>query len=269
MQTILLVAGGSFAGLLLGAALLHLLGAMGNTGRAIGDVLARAPMLDLVITYFTVLPPIVGACVVGWLGVVGAILGQVLALLIWCWLHELAHPAARKGPRIVKEINRLVGRTRNHGALWITTLAVPAFWLLRLTELVVYPFLVWLVRFPRYKQSEWVNVSRYKFEGLVGHDLIWCLYCDWMTGIWSLGSEMLRNLESFWCPIRFYDGKKCENCVIDFPDIDNGWVPADASMADVTKLLTEQYTADDSRNAWYGHPARLTIEGNQIEPKES
>ena len=51
-------------------------------------------------------------------------------------------------------------------------------------------------------------------------DLIWCLYCDWMTGVYAFGGEMLRNVESFWCPIRFYDGKKCENCKIDFPDIE-------------------------------------------------
>ena len=264
MHTILIVAGFSLAGLLLGAGLLHLLGVMGTIGRSIGDCLGRAPMLDILITYFTVLPPIVGAIVAGWAGVAGGILGQVLALLIWSWLHEFAHPEARKGPRIVKEINRLVGRPRNHLALWITTIAVPAFWLLRVTELIVYPCLIVLVRFPRYKQGEWVNVSRYKFEGLVGHDLIWCLYCDWMTGLWSLGSEMLRNLESFWCPIRFYSGKKCENCTLDFPDIEGGWVNADATMTDVTELLKEKYTADPTRNAWYGHPIRLTVERESI-----
>ena len=37
---------------------------------------------------------------------------------------------------------------------------------------------------------------------VIGHALIWCLYCDWMTGVWSLGTEMLRNVESFWYPIR-------------------------------------------------------------------
>ena len=47
-----------------------------------------------------------------------------------------------------------------------------------------------------------------KVEGLVGHDRIWCLYCDWMTGVWSLGTEMLRNVESFWCPLRFSSDAK-------------------------------------------------------------
>jgi hypothetical protein len=105
----------------------------------------------------------------------------------------------------------------------------------RLGQYLVYPPLTWLVRLPKYNTAEWVNVSRHKFEGLVGHDLIWCLYCDWMTGVWSLGTEMLRNVESFWCPIRFRSDKKCENCTLDFPDLDNGWAPADGTMADVVK----------------------------------
>jgi len=104
-------------------------------------------------------------------------------------------------------------------------------------------------------------VSRHKFDGLVGHDLIWCLYCDWMTGVWSLGTEMLRNVESFWCPIRFRSDKKCENCTLDFPDLDNGWAPADGTMADAVKVHAEKYPGPDGVNAWFGHPTRLTIEG--------
>ncbi|MBK7405799.1 MAG: hypothetical protein IPJ41_14560 [Phycisphaerales bacterium] len=99
--------------------------------------------------------------------------------------------------------------------MWWTALAVPVFWVIRVAECIVYPPLTWLVRLPKYKPAEWVNVSRHKFEGLVGHDLIWCL-CDWMTGIWALGGEMLRNVETFWCPIRFDSAKKCENCKHDF-----------------------------------------------------
>ena len=104
-----------------------------------------------------------------------------------------------------------------------------------------------------------MNVSRQKFSGLVGHDLIWCLYCDWMTGVWSLGSEMLRNVESFWCPIRFHSEKKCENCKIDFPDVDTTWIPASGTMQEVTELLDEKLTGGE--HSWHGHPARLTIEG--------
>jgi hypothetical protein len=165
----------------------------------------------------------------------------------------------RRGPRIVKVLNRTVGRFRNHAALWVTTVALPVFLLIRALQVGLYWLLPAILGFPRYRQSEWINCSRQKFEGLVGHDLIWCLYCDWMTGVYSLGAEMLRNVESFWCPIRFYDGKKCENCRIDFPDIDGGWVPAGGTMADVARVLEEKYSG--GRREWFGHPARLTIRG--------
>ncbi len=99
-----------------------------------------------------------------------------------------------------------------------------------------------------------------------------------MTGVWSLGTEMLRNVESFWCPIRFSGTAKCENCTIDFPDIDNGWVQADATMDDVEKVWKEKYNEKDpaAPNAWFGHPSRhphphphppvtLTVKGQPIE----
>ena len=228
--------------------------------------LTRAPGLDLAVALLTWIPWIPAGVLWGWLGVVGAILGQAMALMIWAALHEFAnwnHPGRRV---IVKFINRLVGRPRNHAALWVTSVVFPVFWAIRAAQYFLYPMLVLLLRFPNYKQSEWVNVSRQKFDGLVGHDLIWCLYCDWMTGVYALGAEMLRNVESFWCPIRFYDGKKCKNCVVDFPDIDGGWVDAAGSMTDVDAVLHEQYTPDGTR-AWFGHPVRLTHEGE--EPDQS
>ena len=261
MDTFLLVAGLTLAGLLFMAGLLSVVPRLGSGGRFVGDALCRAPLLDLLITYFTIVPPVVGAIVGGWLGLFGGIVGQIVSVVLWTRLHELIHREAMRGPRIVKESNRVVGRFRNHAAVWSTALAVPLFWLVRLAELVVYPLLIVLVRFPRYKQAEWINVSRHKFAGLVGHDLIWCLYCDWMTGVWSLGSDMLRNVESFWCPIRFYDGKKCDHCAVDFPDLNNGWVSADSSMADVVDVLRDRYDKSSATNAWFGHPIRLTVEG--------
>lgn len=264
---------GTTSALLLGAVLLHLVPRLGATGRKLGDVLCRAPALDVLITYFTMLPMIVGAIIGGWRGLAFGLAGQIIAMLIWQTVHELANPQARKGPRIVKTINRHVGAWRNYSAVWITAIAVPGFWIVRVCQWIVYPPLTWLVRLPRYNHAEWVNVSRQKFAGLVGHDLIWCLYCDWMTGIWSLGSEMLRNVESFWCPIRFASDKKCANCAIDFPDINGGWVPASGSMAQVAATWEEQYSAElngDRRSyPWFGHPsrepvsARLTIEGKE------
>ncbi|MEX0652701.1 MAG: hypothetical protein WD534_05825 [Phycisphaeraceae bacterium] len=272
MTTFLWIVAGALVAMLGGAGVLHLLPRLGRVGRAVSEAFCRAPALDVAVTYFLIVPPAAGAVMAGWLGLAAAVVGQVVGLQTWVWLHELAHPAARKGPRIVKVLNRLVGRWRNHAAVWVTAIAVPLFWIVRVTEMVVYPPLTWLVGLPRYRTGEWVNVSRQKFEGLVGHDLIWCLYCDWMTGVWSLGTEMLRNVESFWCPIRFANGKKCENCKIDFPDVvgtptSPAWVAADGTMADVAALLEQQYGPTSSQpaaNRWFGHPARLTVEGKEV-----
>jgi hypothetical protein len=258
LQEFLIVAGITCAALQLGAWSIFFISKLGTAGRAITDALSRAPMLDLLVGYFTIAPLIVGPIVSGWIGLGGAVTGQVATVLIWTVLHSFTNLKAMRGPRIVKAINRMIEPWRNYSAVWITAIVVPLFWFVRLAELFVYPFLVWLVRFPKYKQGEWVNVSRQKFTGLVGHDLIWCLYCDWMTGVWSLGSEMLRNVESFWCPIRFKSDAKCENCQVDFPDIEGGWVESDATMSDVTAVIEEKYQ-DSPVYSWFGHPARLEI----------
>lgn len=274
--------GSTLVALLPVAGFLHLVGRLGPTGKALSEWLCRAPGLDVVVGWFTVMPMIagvvagarqMGAAATGWggsitgglLGLVAAVAGQVATVCVWTIAHELAHRGSLKGPRIVTTLNRHVGPLRNHAAVWWTALAVPVFALVRLAEYIVYPPMVWLVRMPRYRAGDWVNVSRHKFSGLVGHDLIWCLYCDWMTGVWSLGTEMLRNVESFWCPIRFDSTKKCDNCKVDFPDIDGGWVHPSGTMADVEKVLDKAYSKDGP-NAWFGHPVRrvpLTIGGKE------
>jgi hypothetical protein len=258
-------AGVTLAALLGGAALLHLVPRFGSAGRRTSDWLCHAPGLDWVVAYFTVLPLIVGPLAAGWAGLIGAVIGQVVAVHLWTLLHELANREVVRGPRIVKVINRIVGRWRNHAAIWATALVTPLFSLVRLAEVAVYPMLTALVGLPPYDSRDWVNVSRQKFQGLVGHDLIWCLYCDWMTGVWSLGSEMLRNVESFWCPIRFASDKKCANCRHDFPDVEHGWVDAGGTMADVVATLEQQYS--NGTHAWFGHPVRITVRGKLPEPE--
>ena len=254
LRTAVIVAGT----VLLVGILLSLVGRLGRVGRAVAEQFARAPFLDMWLAILTWIPWVVAGVVGGWIAVPAALLGQFVALALWCWGHELAHREAARGPRIVKFINRTVGRWRNHLALWLTLIALPGFWFIRILQIVAYWPLVVLLHFPRYRQSEWINVSRQHFEGLIGHDLVWCLYCDWMTGVYALGAEMLRNVESFWCPIRFYDGKKCANCRIDFPDIEKGWVPADGTMREVEAVLEEKYAGPGPR-AWFGHPVRLTV----------
>ena len=251
------------AALLLLALFIHALQLLGSAGRAISAWFTVAPGLDLMVTLFTVAPMFVGPILWGWGGFVGAVAGQYAALLLWTLAHELIHYKARSGPKIYKVNNRAVGTIRNLSACFLTSLAVPCFWAIRLAELFVYPGVAAVGGLPKYKASEWVTVSRQKFSGLVGHDLIWCLYCDWMTGIWSLGSEMLRNVESFWCPIRFTDKTKCDNCNLDFPDINNGWTDANGTIGDVAALIEREYLAEPRppANAWFGHPVRLTVKG--------
>jgi hypothetical protein len=256
-------AGYTAAAMVLGAGVLHLIPRLGQMGQRLSNALCRAPGLDWVITYFTIAPLVVGPAVAGWRGFFGAIAGQVAGVVIWTALHELANPAARRGPRIIGVSNRLSSPWRNMAALWLTATVTPAFWIIRVAEVVVWPPITWLVGLPRYRGADWVNVSRHKFSGLVGHDLIWCLYCDWMTGVWSLGSEILRNVESYWCPIRFSNEKKCANCAVDFPDIEQGWVPAAGTMAQVVETMETMYS--NGQRGWFGHPARLTVKGEQIE----
>lgn len=259
----------SAAALLFGAVVLHAIPKFGSGGKKLSAWFCRAPGLDLLITYFTVLPMFTGLAYgvgymggwFGWLwGLSAGVIGQIIGVLIWTVAHELVHRKHVKGPRIVGHINARVGRVRNHAAVWTTALAVPVFWLLRVAEYVVYPPLTWLIQLPKYNHADWVNVSRHKFNGLVGHDLIWCLYCDWMTGIWSLGGEMLRNVESFWCPIRFDSTKKCENCKVDYPDVVGGWALSDGTMADVVAVLDKHYPGPNNTNPWFGHPSRKTVE---------
>jgi hypothetical protein len=224
----------------------------GETGQKISEICTKAPCLDLIVSLIIWLPWVGGSYFGGWLGFLTTFAAQILVMQGWILIHESLHQEAVKGPRIVKFVNQKFGWWRNHLALWATAIALPAFVVIRFAEFVAYPVLVWVLDFPSYKHSEWVNVSRHKFEGLVGHDLIWCLYCDWMTGVYSLGAEMLRNVESFWCPIRFYDGKKCENCKIDFPDIEGGWVDANGTMRDVEAVLKQQY--QQPPYTWFGYP---------------
>jgi hypothetical protein len=259
---LLLMFGGTLVGLLALAGFLHLVPRLGRVGRRASEAFCRAPLLDVIITCFTVAPLVVGPIVFGWAGLLGGVIGQVATVIVWTALHEWANRSTVRGPRIVKVLNRLVGRWRNYAALWCTAPAAPGFWLVRVVEIVTYPPLCWLVGLPKYDSAQWVNVSRHKFSGLVGHDLIWCLYCDWMTGTWSLGSEMLRNVESFWCPIRFASNKKCENCRVDFPDIDHGWVDAGGTMADVAQVVEQAH--GNGTHAWFGHPVRVTVEGREV-----
>ncbi len=256
MNQLMLLYLGLVVSLIIGAGFFHILPWLNKPGREIADWFCYAPGIDLALAYFMLIPLIIGLLALGWSGLGIGLLAELSALWLWIIVHELTHQEQWHQAKIHRTISNIAGKWQNHLAVWITTLAIPIFWTVRLGELLIYPPLTKLVKLPKYDDKDWVNVSRHKFEGLVGYDLIWCLYCDWMTGVWSLGTEMLRNVESFWCPIRFYSEKKCENCQLDFPDVANGWVEANRTMEDVTKLLESKYTPIQEERAWFGHPCR-------------
>jgi hypothetical protein len=213
-----------------------------------------APWLDVVVSVLIWIPWVFAGWLAGLAGLIGCLAGQFAAMQTFSFWHWLR--SGHRGASICGTLNRMVGPVANNFALIATLPALPGFLLIRFSELTTYPILVRTIKLPPYKHSEWVTVSRQKFNGLVGHDLVWCLYCDWMTGIYSLGGEMLRNLESFWCPIRSYPDKKCNNCKLDFSDIPH-WVPADATMQDVADKLVEKYQGR-KWNSWWSHADRNT-----------
>ena len=145
-MTHFLCIGGTILGsLLFVAGLLHLIPRLGNFGKSLSAWLCAAPGLDIVVGYFTAVPLIVGPILGGWIGLAAAVCAQVLAVMVWTFFHGLLHPKARKGPRIIKFLNKLVGTWQNFVAVWITAIAVPVFICVRVAELLVYPWLVWLI----------------------------------------------------------------------------------------------------------------------------
>lgn len=234
--------------------LLGFLAKLGPPGKKLRQASTRAPMLDVIFSLISWIPWVFCGLFFGWVGVAGAIIAQLCVIQIWIFGHEAVHPKARRGPRIVRYLDHRVGWLNNRAALWVTVGAFPIFWFVRFAQILLYPFLVRLVNFPRYDHGDWVNLTRHRFRGLVGHDLLWCLYCDWMTGVYCFGAEMLRNVETFWCPIQFDDKIKRENCKQDFPDVEGVWVPPGSTMEDVDAVMHRLY--DEGNMSWGGHPSR-------------
>src|SRR5579872_809370 len=183
---------------------------------------AHPPAIDAVVVGFTMLPW-VGGWVAGarihssWVGGLLGMLASCAAQFVAVELFDFAHRAVAKRKKIgILEINRTIDRRvgwwRNRMGLWATVPSVPFFLLNRVGHVASYYPLIPFLDFPPLKQSEYIKVSRHKIKNLVGADLVWCLYCDWMTGGWSLTSEMLNEVESYWCPLLFDDKDKCEKC---------------------------------------------------------
>jgi hypothetical protein len=223
---------------------------------AVTERIAETPFLDFFITLFTWLPWVAGGWECGWLGVLAAVVAQLLFLHVFCLVHRALR--GRKGRTLTDAQGRILGPFRNQLCLMIQTPAILVFVQVRMAEILIYPPIAWLGKLPTYKASEWVNLSRHKYDGLIGYDLLWCWYCDWMTGVWSLGSEMLRNIESFWCPLQFLHPTKNQHAATDFPDI-AAWAPSDGSMEDAVKVFEKHYDGKNL-NSWWGHPDRNTTQ---------
>jgi hypothetical protein len=218
----------------------------------VSENIVRASFLDLLISIFTWIPWAVGFFLNGRIGMLSALFSQFLGIYVFCFLDRAIR--GKPADTLTAAQGRVIGPLRNHLALLATTPATVAFLAVRLTEMIVYPPVAWLAKLPTYQTSDWVNLSRHKYHGLTGPDLLWCWYCDCMTGLWALGSEMLRNIESFWCPIRFRDEAKNRNAATDFPDVEK-WAPADAGVEEAIKVFEEHYDGK-RKNSWFGHPDR-------------
>ncbi|GAB4176718.1 MAG: hypothetical protein Fur0032_16760 [Terrimicrobiaceae bacterium] len=219
---------------------------------AVSEQVAQAPLLDFFVSLFTWMPWVAGWLMGGWSGLAAAILSQVLFLHAFCLTHRAIR--GKKGRTLTDAQAKVLGPVRNQICLLFQTPAILVFAQVRLATILLYPPVAWLGKLPTYKSPEWVNLSRHKYDGLIGYDLLWCWYCDWMTGVWALGSEMLRNIESFWCPIRFRSDKKNRNISTDFPDVAK-WAPADGTMEDAVKAFEAHYDGNQ-KNSWWGHPDR-------------
>ncbi|RMH26782.1 MAG: hypothetical protein D6693_06535 [Planctomycetota bacterium] len=169
---------------------------------------------------------------------VAPLVSSLVYLALWCVADERIR-GERGGFRIRRYWIRRDGWLR-YALGWSILLAVPVFWMVRLAQVVVYPMLNVAWGLPRLRTRDYIALSRHKTEGLVGADYLFCLYCEWMTGLWSLGTEMLRHLESMWCPLRFGRADQCERCAATFPDI-REWAPAEGGMAGVERFYELHY----------------------------
>lgn len=185
------------------------------------NFLARPPAIDWIVILYTAAPWIAGwtagARIHGhWIGgipgLATVVASQILSLELFDFLHlRLAARRGIKSLEINSTIERRFGKWNNRICLWLTIPSIP-FFLMNRFGFRGYFIFEKLLGFSHFEDSDYITVSRQKIKNLVGADLVWCLYCDWMTGGWTLTTEILNEVESYWCPLQFADQGKCEKC---------------------------------------------------------
>src|SRR6476661_7230513 len=83
------------------AAMLSIIPRLGRAGWSFSERICRAPLLDLIVASFTWLPWLTAAAIGGWRALLGAFVGQAIAMYAWTTGHELIYRDAARGPRIV------------------------------------------------------------------------------------------------------------------------------------------------------------------------
>lgn len=128
---------------------------LGTWGKDAVDACTKTPMLDWLLSFIILVPWLIGGLTVRWEGIVASLLAQVLAMQLWIFYHEFLNRNVAPGSRIARFHSQRIGWWRNHLALWVTSIIVPVFFLIRFSEVFVYPMLIWLLGFPKYKHSDW------------------------------------------------------------------------------------------------------------------
>src|SRR5256885_13459073 len=115
---LLLIAAATLVGIAAFAGLLHLIPRLGAAGTRISAWLCRAPGLDLIVSFFTWVPPTVLGILYGWRGVAGAVLRQGLGVLGWGFAPEIGQPQKGHGTRPPTLPQRTPRRVDKHRPLW-------------------------------------------------------------------------------------------------------------------------------------------------------
>jgi len=144
-------------------------------------------------------------------------------------------------------------------------IVTPMFSLVRLAEIFVYPQLQWLVGFPRYSREWLMSPAISSRAGRSRSRLVFVLRLDDRRLV--AGNRNAAECRIVLVSHSFDNTKKCENCAIDFPDLDHGWVAADGNMAQVVETIEKEHAG--GHHEWFGHPVRLTMKGKEIEPTAS